>query len=372
MKPKTNRVYLILSCLFFALLFVPGICLLVLPVRDFSDNENRTLSGMPAFSLQALVDGTWQTEFETYLRDQFVGRDLLCQLCNTGKWAAGNRDFNGAYVCDNGSLCEKVTPWEIDGEKYADNLEKLKAFAEKQGDKKVTVMLIPSAFTLYKDSLPAFAPTYDSDSLFASAKETLSDTCRFVDLREPFLNRGEDGLFYRTDHHWTYKGASLAYELYCKEQGIETAAFEHTLIAPHFYGTLWSKTLTFGQQSDEVYAPVLPEGITTDHKVGSLYDEAARSRKDAYTYFLGGNDGMVTVTNPQVANGKKLLLVKDSFANSMVPYLTAHYSEIVLVDLRYYSGRLSRLMEEKAFDDILVIYSMTSFAGSGELGRLKL
>lgn len=369
---KKDTKHLFLSLAFFAILFLPGLFLVVLPAKDFSENENRSLAALPAFSYESLMSGQWQTDFEKYLKDQFVGRDLLCQLCNTTKLALGNRDFSGAYVCEDGYLCEKVTDSDIDQDRYADNLDKLKIFAQEHSEENVTVMLVPSAFAVQTDGLPSFAPAYPSDEMFAKAAETLSGTCDFLDLRETFRGQASEGLYYRTDHHWTYKGAFLAYKSYCETTGLTAADFTHTLVAEEFYGTLWSKALNFGQTPDQVYAPDVSGQITTDHKVGTLYDTAALTRKDKYTYFLGGNDGMVTVQNPECTTGKKLLMIKDSFANSLLPYLTEHYSEIVLVDLRYYNGRLSRLTEETAFDDILVLYSMTSFAQSGEMGRLKL
>ena len=368
---KKNVAYLVLSLMFFALLLLPGLFLVILPGRTFSETENRALASLPTFSVETLMNGEWQEGIENYLKDQFVGRDVFCQLCNTTKSALGYRDFSGAYLCDDGYLCEKVTDADLDGEQYKGNLDKLNDFALKYPDRKVTVMLVPSASTVKTDGLPLFAPVYASDTMFDEAAGSLPD-CTFLDLRKPFRQQADQGLYYRTDHHWTYKGASLAYEAYCESAGLTAVPFTHTLVAQEFYGTLWSKTLNIGQTPDEVYAPDVSSAITTDHKIGTLYDTDALARKDKYTYFLGGNDGLVTVSNPTCTTGKKLLLIKDSFANAFLPYLTEHYEEIAVVDLRYYNSRLSQLIDGTDFDDILVLYSMTSFAQSGELGRLKL
>lgn len=372
-ESKQPRIFLTLSVAFLAVILLPGILLFVLPARDFSDNENRKLASKPEFSFSALMDGTWQEGFEAYLSDQFVGRDFLCRVCSTAKIASGARDLSGAYLCSDGYLCEKVTDRDVDRDRYTDNLTKLAAYAKAGTDagRTVSVMFVPSAAAIQSDRLPAFAPTYDSDAMFDEASAALSDVCRFVDLREPFAARESEGLYYRTDHHWTYRGAYLAYQNLCGALDLSPAAFEHDAVASGFYGTLWSKTLNVGQTPDIVVAPTLRSDITADNKIGGIYDASAVTKKDKYTYFLGGNEGIVTVTNPDAAGGK-LLLIKDSFANSLLPYLTAHYSEIDVVDLRYFNGRLSRLTEEKQFDAVVVLYSMTSFSESKDLGKLKL
>ena len=110
------------------------------------------------------------------------------------------------------------------------------------------------------------------------------------------------------------------------------------------------------------------ESVVCDGKDGALYDLSALEQKDKYELFLGGNYGQCVITTG-TENGKHLLLVKDSFANSFVPFLTGDYETITMIDLRYYRGSMAELAAE--VDDILVLTEVTNLAGSGDYFKLS-
>lgn len=363
--------YTVLSVAFFAILAIGGIVTFLLPHRDFSENENRYLASFPKFSFEALSSGEWQSEFESFLSDQFVGRDMLCGVCSSVKTGVGIKDISGAFICKDGYITEMITDKDIDLEQYKQNVEKINEFLEKYSSLNSTVMLVPSASTVMADKLPPFAPMYDADKLYGIAKETVTNADAFIDLREDFKAEN-DGLYYKTDHHWNYKGASLAYKIYCENTGMTYRELEHNTVSKDFYGTLWSKALVFGQPKDEVCAPVISGKLSVEGGQGSVYVESALTKKDKYTYFFGGNAGIITVENPECENGKTLLVIKDSFANSFVPYLTEDYSKIIMVDLRYYNGRVSKVISEENVTDITVLYGMTTFAQANHFIKLSL
>ena len=137
-------------------------------------------------------------------------------------------------------------------------------------------------------------------------------------------------------------------------------------------GTLYSKVLLPDSVYDEVdYCPDITiesadcDGTVTD----SLYDLAALEKKDKYELFLGGNYAKA-VLRTGVENGKHLLLIKDSFANSLVPFLCGDYETITMVDLRYCREKIQPLADEA--DDVLVLYEITNFAADGNLFKLNL
>ena len=135
-------------------------------------------------------------------------------------------------------------------------------------------------------------------------------------------------------------------------------------------GTLYSKVLLPDSVYDSVYyAPeITVESVVCDGKDGALYDLSALEQKDKYELFLGGNYGQCVITTG-TENGKHLLLVKDSFANSFVPFLTGDYETITMIDLRYYRGSMAELAAE--VDDILVLTEVTNLAGSGDYFKLS-
>ena len=116
------------------------------------------------------------------------------------------------------------------------------------------------------------------------------------------------------------------------------------------------------------YAPeITVDSVVCDGEDGTLYDLSALEQKDKYELFLGGNYGQCVITTG-VENGKHLLLVKDSFANSFVPFLTGDYETITMLDLRYFRGSVQELAAEA--DDILVLTEITNLAASGEYFKL--
>ena len=117
------------------------------------------------------------------------------------------------------------------------------------------------------------------------------------------------------------------------------------------------------------YAPeITVESVVCDGKDGALYDLSALEQKDKYELFLGGNYGQCVITTG-IENEKHLLLVKDSFANSFVPFLTGDYETITMIDLRYYRGSMAELAAEA--DNILVLTEVTNLAGSGDYFKLS-
>lgn len=364
--------YTVLSVAFFAILAIGGIVTFILPHRTFSENENRYLASFPKFSFEAIASGEWQSEFESFLTDQFVGRDFLCGVCSTVKTSVGIKDISGAFVGKDNYITEMITDKDIDLDQYEQNIQKVDAFLKKYDSLNSAVMFVPSASTAMKDKLPAFAPVYDADKLYEMAKTTITHADMFVDIRDEFEANSQEGLYYKTDHHWSYKGALLAYKLYCEESGLAYRDFGHTLVSDSFYGTLWSKALVFGQPKDEVFAPDISDKLLVEGGQGSVYVPSALDKKDKYTYFFGGNAGVITVENPECESGKTMLVIKDSFANTFVPYLTEDYSKIVVVDLRYYNGRVSQIISEEEVTDILVLYGMTTFAQATHFIKLSL
>ena len=116
------------------------------------------------------------------------------------------------------------------------------------------------------------------------------------------------------------------------------------------------------------YAPeITAESVVCDGKDGTLYDRDALTRKDKYELFLGGNYGQCVITTG-TENGKHLLLVKDSFANSFVPFLLGDYETVTMIDLRYFRGSMAELAAES--DDILVLTEITNLAASGDYFKL--
>ena len=333
--------------------------IMFLPDRKISAVENRTLTTKENLDTN-LLDGTFQSGIERYLCDQFPLRGRVKQAETEGKLLLGVRESGGAYIGRDYRLFQKLPEAEIDRaacEKYARRVNRI---AEKT-DLPLYVMYVPSAGIALRNLLPEGAPMYDYHNLYAALSAQLSDA-EMIDLL-PVLS-GQSAYYYATDHHWPALGAYRAYQARCEAHGTKPSVSESDLlpVTHSFQGTLYSRVPSGRIPRDTVSAPPLNTALTVEadgRKIG-LYDPDALKTKDKYNYFQGGNHGTVTVTNPHAASDKTLLLLKDSFANSLLPYLAEDYGRIVMIDERYPFADPSDLARLANADEMAVVREIIS------------
>ena len=100
---------------------------------------------------------------------------------------------------------------------------------------------------------------------------------------------------------------------------------------------------------------------------GRLYDRSYLEHKDKYSSFLGGNQPLCVLENPAITDGSKLLLIRDSYSDSLAPFLAQRFSEVHLVDLRYYHTSVADYMAEQGIDTAVVLYSVSNFLADRNL-----
>lgn len=372
---KKHSIFVVL---FFLLLALGAGLTFGLPAKEFSDNENRYLTQMPQLNVDSVLSGDFQQELSGFLSDQVPLRDLWIGTNTSIKKWLGWQEINGVYLGKDGYYFQQFTESSYSASRKNAIFALLEQFAGKT-DAQVTVMPVPTPGVVLADKLPANAPMYDADGVWQDLKQAVP-SANVIDLREPFAAgaQGQTQLYYKTDHHWTTQGAYLAYEAYCKELGLEAKQMESfglQQMSDSFYGTIYSKLLDSQAGPDEIWAAKnLPEisVVFDDSETGtSIYAEDFLGKKDKYAYFFGGNWGKVEINTP-ANNGKKLLVIKDSFANCFVPYLLEDYEQIVMLDLRYFSGNVADVMAQQGTTEILVMYEMTNLltdTGIIKLGR---
>ncbi len=359
---------------FFGILALCAVLTFCLPQRSFSDNENRTLATMPALSWETVKDGSFQKDFTDFLSDQVPGREFWVQANTVIKRLTGRQEINGVYFGKDGYYFQQFTEDSYSHSDAPARFALLQKFAENAGVP-VYLMPVPTPATVLTEKLPANAPVYDADGVWELCREQTPD-CRFIDLRERFAG-AQGQIYYRTDHHWTAWGAYEAYLAYCNAAGLEAkplADFGLEQMSDRFYGTLYSKVLAPDAQPDLIYAPqALPQvQVRFDgaEESDSVYQPDFLEKKDKYAYFFGGNWGEVEIRT-RTENGKHLLVIKDSFANSLVPYLLESYETVTMIDLRYYGGSLRDLLRERGITEVLVLYEMTNLLTDGKLVRIS-
>ncbi len=345
-----------------------------LPDRAFSENENKMLAQRPALTFKGLLDGSFAADYEEYVADQFWLRDGWIAAKSVSEFLLLKTENNGVVYGAQGYMFPKFAV--MDEARFAANLRAAAAFADKMPCP-VSVLIVPSSYSVLADKLPAGLPTVDQQAALGQAQAALDGAARYVGLLDPLRAHAADYIYYRTDHHWTTYGAYLAYVEYAKAAGLEPLDYDAlagTEVAG-FLGTSYSKSKAFNARPDTItYFPALEcvslrsNGQTHD----TLYNLEQFGKRDKYAAFLFGNSSLVEIeTAPDPAKRDSILIVRDSYADSFVPYLTAHYNRIVLVDPRYYNLPFSALADQ-GFTDALILMGFEDFAGERSVAKLGL
>ncbi|WP_294457986.1 DHHW family protein [uncultured Allofournierella sp.] len=371
-----------LLVLFFLFIFCFMIADGLWPKRAESDLERRDLAQFPKFSFSSLVKNEWTAKYGEYTKDQVIGRDswLKAQsLCESLLFR--KEEIGGAMIGKNDALFTKMFALTPTEEKLLQkNTTLVQQFIEKFPGQ-VTFLLAPSSSVINAEELPANTPMLDEnarlDTIFSTVGEANS-----LDLREPFTAAKDDvQLYYDTDHHWTSYGAYLAYQQFCQMRGLtpmEVSESDYTTV-PGFYGTTYSKALYWKSKPDTIAYLDLPNAMTvwnvsptfelTENFTATMYDKSKLETGDKYAMFLYGNNGYSTIEGDGEGS---ILVVKDSYANNFIPYLTANYARIGVIDPRGFGLSVADFAQQEGYDEVLLLFNFQSFKESTFLSCLNI
>ncbi|GHU64155.1 membrane protein [Clostridia bacterium] len=365
--------------LFASLFFLLCIINFFVPKKTFSSRENRYLAFFPEFSWKNLVQGKYTKGIENYVIDQFVLRDQWIGLKTFFQKFTGESDNQKVYFTKDKSLVEI---WEkIDEKKWKENIAQVQEFVQRiQKDYALPVytMIAPTAAAVVFEQLPEHAPEVVQKERLEELQKKIPNC--FSPLSD-LLQYRQEYIYYHTDHHWTSLGAFYAYERYCQEVSLKKPSlqdYQVEVLSQNFLGTLYAKSGFYEGKKDEILAYHSPladsavvDYVDEEEKSSGLYARDFLEKTDQYRVFLNGNQSLCEIqTNKQ--NQKRLLVIKDSFANSFIPFLCTNYEKIVVVDLRYYKYSLDKLIEEKNISDILILYNLKSFSEDDYLSLLNM
>lgn len=340
------------------------------PDRAMSERENRTLAQRPTFTWEALLSGTFIADTETYISDQFFARDAWISLKAAAEQALLKTDVNGVLLGRDGLLVQPLE--EPDPERVRANagfIEKLAAGT----DLPVTLAIIPSVAAIWPERLPANAQTADQQALINTIY-ALTPSAAHVDVLSALAAHAEEPIYFQTDHHWNTLGAYYGYAAIGTTLGITPQSLpDPYLTRSGFYGTAASACGIRPGSGDTIELRVPEEQAASvtvyeggDGVESTLYDLSALDKADKYTVFLGGNSPRVVIRSAN-ASGDRLLYLKDSYANACVPYFTSSFSEIHLIDLRYYKKSIADYLRDNQINQVLVSYSLANFVTDSNL-----
>jgi len=336
--------------------------------------------------MKNLLSGKYGKEYEDYSSDQFIGRDRWIGFKTRTEMTLGQVMINGVYLGKEESLFEQHLSKYAGGDgRLEENAERkltklvsdIKQYRSVCKDGEVRVMLVPSAYTIWENRLPPYTASlqFSETDFLEEGREQIERSFPgeriWVDVQAVLAEHATEEVYYRTDHHWTTLGAYYGYTAWADSMDMDVVLaekLEQKTVSSDFQGTLqsklnipWEKDIikVFLKPDEPMYELIYDMGEKTSD---SLYEESYLNTKNQYGFFLDDNHGLITIrTNGTKQQERSIVVIKDSYANCFVPFLTEYYGTVYVIDRRYYRGNVSEFLEEKQIQDVLVLYNVIQF-----------
>lgn len=387
-KYKINLILVLLS------IFIISSLNMISPKdQTISEEENRALAKKPEFSSQSLFTGKYIRDFESYFADHFLYREYLVKYSKKistlkgikrsedvhlvefagqnvgGENNGGNEqaNSNGNLLILNDTVMELYKFNEKTSKSYADMINKLQ---EQLGNNtKVYSILAPLQIEFL--TVEKYKNLSDSQiDAINYVKSNLSDKIITVDVYNPIKEHINEYVYFRTDHHWTALGAYYGYTGFAKVAGFDAISLDkyEKEEAKGFLGHLSTVNPTDAvtNNPDDVifYNPLVKNSLkvhfydkeTNEKKTyeGKVISKSYIDKDQKYGIFMGG-DFPLGIIKTDVKNEKKIMVIKDSYANAFLPFLLPHYSEIYVVDPRHYKENIIDLVKENNIGEVLIL-----------------
>ncbi len=384
-KQKKHLPWDIISTLgLVAIIYGFGILHILTPDKTFSTDENRSLKTFPHFTAESFLNGEFTEDIATYCSDQVPFRDVFVGAKAITEIALGKTENNGVIASENGHVVAKQD--YNDYRSARAGLSAVKTFSDALGDIPVAVAIAGRSQDVLSSFMPELYPAEEISENTYEKLLPLFDGLDFIDLKSPLKARADAGeyVYYKTDHHWTTLGAYYAYCTIMESYGIEPYPVEFFVrenAADDFYGTTWSKAgmKWIGPDTIELFRYPGDETMVTEignKTIDGFYDISYLDSKSKYSTFLGETFARASIyprdDSPLVNTAReKLLIIKDSFAHSLTPFLALHF-DIEMVDLRHYRFSVTELIEELDIDRVLILYNTDSLLNTSSLTMLTM
>jgi hypothetical protein len=311
---------------------------------------------------------------ESYAQDQFPFREALINLKSNMEVILRKGVNNGIYKGDDGYLFEK--PGNYEEEILLENKKAVKILSEYLKEK-LTISIAPSSSMILDEKLPDFVNSDQEKEYYGIILNGLK-TSQVLPVFEKLQKHDQEEIYFKTDHHWTQYGAYLAYEELMNSfsmKPVDNALFTVNKIND-FQGTLYSRFRgSFIKGEDFVFYESENSGYTVEYIAEErmedkiLFKENLENR-DKYKVYLDGNYPLIRIRNPHAEYEEKVLVIKDSFANAMVPYLAESFTEVHYMDLRYNNTSLKEYIENERFTKVVLLYGMDTIGEDPNLKKL--
>ena len=379
-----------------AVIYIFTALMFIMPDNQFSEQENRVLQQFPALSsniernrrFDRLIDGSFTADISEYYADQFPMRDYLIGIKGIAEIGLLKRENNGVVLTKGDYLIIRENKTNFD--MLTENINSAAQFADamRKMDTPFNIAVAGRTYDALKTYLPPNLQNDKSDYIWSYIKalQDVSPQLRYINLLQPLQNRiinQNEHLYYRTDHHWTTLGAYYAYAEIMKnfkEEPQPLSFFKRETATDSFYGTTWSKAGMKWIKPDKIEyfrydgdMDYITEIVDTGRTFDGFYDISYLEVKDKYSSFIGGNNARVNITKKNIENGEtrpKMLIMKDSFAHSVIPFFAYHY-DLVILDMRFFPESVARLVFNENIQRVLILNNVENLMNSNLYGILN-
>lgn len=342
-----------------------------------SSDENRELSKLPAVSLSSLLDGSVSADMGTYIADHFHYRSKWIKVNTAIRSEIGEGIVNGVYISDDMLLDAKAS----EREKASESAAAVNAFAERYSGA-LYVAAIPTSSGVYRERLPEYLDSFRESQQITDFYEGLSSGIKRIDAFNILKMLNENYIFYRNDTKWTSYGAYCVYRTVIQKLGfLPTTYDKYTVrhVTSDFRGNLYNRSLYSGTDPDilDFYhypsgAEVVSckgyynDGTSVDKKI---YDERQLDSDYMYSAYLGEDVPLLRIRT-NVNNERRLLVIKDSYADCFIPFLIQHYSEIDVVSPEQLDGFIGDYIDLSDYEQALILFGIENLSRKGILSNL--
>ncbi|WP_296612024.1 DHHW family protein [Ruminococcus sp.] len=345
----------------------------------FSFYENRVLTDLPVFSEEGLINGKDIKQLGDYVTDHFAGRSRWISAKTLMQTELSEKVVNGVYVSSERLLDAETsqrTPVSLNADIFC-------RYAE-QYDGTVYFTAIPSSAGVYGDLYQGHTDTRSESQQISSFYEFLNNDIKKIDAYNILKMQNDNYIFYRNDTKWTTYGAYCVYKAVIQKLGFQPTSYdkyniEH--ITDRFRGNLYQRTLSEKPKADTIDIFKYPNGaivyscITKGNdgrtNVADIYDRSRLESSDMYSVFLGEPAPLIKITTSVKSKiDKKLLVIKDSYANCFIPFLIQHYSEIVVISPEDMQGTLSDYIDINEYSQTLFLFGVENLGNRTALEKI--
>ena len=331
----------------------------------YSENEFRYLTKLNDITFETIINRKTMDNIEEYLSDHFPFREEFIKLKNRIDLLMGNKKINGVYITDK-YLIEEYKEYE----NIEEFINTINIFKDNNKDIKINLMVVPTSISINGKYLSNYSKTnnqIDDIKYIYENTNTIN-----IDVYKT-LSKSKKQVYYYTDHHWTTYGAMKAYQEFVNND----KDLELKKVSSSFQGTIYSKVL-MSDIKDEIYIYEPDYELLVTYDLGNqkikkdtMYNMSYLKKKDKYSLFLDNNNPLITIENKSIDNDKNILVIKDSYANSFIPFLTNDYEFIHVIDPRFYTNNITEYIKNNDINEVLILYNINTLNDDTGVLRIK-